>query len=43
MVPRYVDLVAALPRTPTEKVEKAVLRERGVTTTTWDGEAATRS
>jgi crotonobetaine/carnitine-CoA ligase len=43
MVPRYVDLVDKLPRTPTEKVEKAVLRERGVTPTTWDGEAAARS
>jgi crotonobetaine/carnitine-CoA ligase len=43
MVPRYVDLVDELPRTPTEKVEKAVLRERGVTPTTWDGEAAARS
>ena len=29
MVPRYVDVVAELPRTPTEKVEKAVLRTRG--------------
>ena len=36
MVPRYVDVVEALPRTPTEKVEKAQLRERGVTPTTWD-------
>ena len=43
MVPRYVDLIDELPRTPTEKVEKAVLRERGVTATAWDGEAATRS
>lgn len=36
MVPRYVDLVESLPRTPTEKVEKARLREHGVTATTWD-------
>ncbi|MEY2554279.1 MAG: carnitine-CoA ligase [Ilumatobacteraceae bacterium] len=36
MVPRYVDVVASLPRTPTEKVEKAMLRARGVTPTTWD-------
>ncbi len=36
MVPRYVDVVEVLPRTPTEKVEKAQLRQRGVTTTTWD-------
>jgi len=43
MVPRYVDLIDELPRTPTEKVEKGVLRERGVTATSWDGEAAARS
>jgi crotonobetaine/carnitine-CoA ligase len=43
MLPRYVDLVAELPRTPTEKVEKAALRSRGVTATTWDREAATPS
>ena len=36
MVPRYVDVVEVLPRTPTEKVEKAQLRQRGVTPTTWD-------
>ena len=36
MVPRYVDTVAELPRTPTEKVRKDVLRERGLTPTTWD-------
>lgn len=36
MVPRYIDTVESLPRTPTEKVEKALLRERGITSTTWD-------
>ena len=35
MVPEYVDLVETLPRTPTEKVEKAQLRQRGITSTTW--------
>jgi crotonobetaine/carnitine-CoA ligase len=35
MLPRYVDVVESLPRTPTEKVEKGVLRDRGVTPTTW--------
>ncbi len=40
MTPRYVDIVGALPRTPTEKVEKYRLIERGVTPTTWDREAA---
>ena len=36
MVPRYFDSLAELPRTPTEKVRKKELRERGVTATTWD-------
>jgi crotonobetaine/carnitine-CoA ligase len=35
MVPEYVDVVDTLPRTPTEKVEKLQLRERGITPTTW--------
>lgn len=39
MVPRYVDVVRALPLTPTEKVEKYRLVERGVTPTTWDRES----
>ena len=43
MVPRYVDVVEALPRTPTEKVEKSRLRERGVTATTWDRSTARRA
>ncbi|MFT7648041.1 MAG: crotonobetaine/carnitine-CoA ligase [Candidatus Poriferisodalaceae bacterium] len=38
MVPRYFDFVDDLPRTPTEKVRKKVLRDRGITPTTWDGE-----
>jgi crotonobetaine/carnitine-CoA ligase len=40
MLPRYVDVVSALPKTPTEKVEKYRLRERGVTETTWDATRA---
>lgn len=39
MVPRYVDFVVDLPRTPTAKVVKEALRSRGVTPTTWDREA----
>ncbi|MET0816088.1 MAG: AMP-binding protein [Solirubrobacteraceae bacterium] len=39
MTPRYVDVVDALPVTPTEKVEKYRLIERGVTPTTWDRDA----
>jgi crotonobetaine/carnitine-CoA ligase len=42
MLPRYVDVVDALPRTPTEKVEKVALRGRGVTATSWDRESAAR-
>ncbi|WP_265943417.1 AMP-binding protein [Dechloromonas sp. A34] len=38
MVPRYVRFVASLPRTPTEKVQKYVIREQGVTADTWDRE-----
>ena len=36
MVPRYFDTLAELPRTPTEKVRKKELRERGVGPGTWD-------
>jgi crotonobetaine/carnitine-CoA ligase len=39
-VPRYLDVVADLPRTENGKVRKVVLRERGVTGSTWDREAA---
>ncbi|TPQ21530.1 AMP-binding protein [Streptomyces sporangiiformans] len=35
-VPRYIETVPALPLTETGKVRKAVLRERGLTTRTWD-------
>ena len=34
--PRYVEVVDALPRTPTQKVRKQDLRQRAVTSTTWD-------
>jgi crotonobetaine/carnitine-CoA ligase len=36
MVPRYIEIVEALPRTPTNKVRKADLRNDGVTDATWD-------
>ncbi len=35
-VPRYIESVASLPYTPTNKVQKFRLRERGLTETTWD-------
>ncbi|MGJ7562913.1 ATP-dependent acyl-CoA ligase [Variovorax sp. GB1R11] len=36
-VPRYIDLLADLPRTENGKVQKFKLRERGVGPQTWDG------
>ena len=39
MVPRYIEFVAALPKTPTEKVEKYLLA-RPLNAATWDREAA---
>ena len=38
MLPRYVELVDGLPKTPTEKVRKVELRAQGITPTTWDRE-----
>jgi crotonobetaine/carnitine-CoA ligase len=35
-VPRYLEFVDSLPYTPTQKVQKFKLRERGVTAATWD-------
>ena len=40
MVPRYLRFVDELPKTPTQKVEKYVLRREGITADTWDREAA---
>lgn len=40
MVPRYVRVVTALPKTPTQKVQKNLLRTEGVTPDAWDREAA---
>jgi carnitine-CoA ligase len=40
MVPRYVRVVDALPRTPTAKIEKVKLRGEGLTADTWDRESA---
>lgn len=34
--PRYVEIVEALPRTKTEKIQKGVLRDRGLTPATYD-------
>ncbi|MFC9760229.1 AMP-binding protein [Rhodococcus jostii] len=36
MVPRYISFVEAIPKTATSKIRKAVIRDIGVTATTWD-------
>ncbi|MCP3935485.1 MAG: AMP-binding protein [Actinomycetia bacterium] len=40
MLPRYIRTVDALPKTPTQKVQKHLLKTDGVTDDTWDREAA---
>ena len=39
-VPRYVEVVESLPKTPSERIEKAKVRERGITDAAWDSNAA---
>jgi crotonobetaine/carnitine-CoA ligase len=38
MVPRYLEIVESLPKTPTQKVRKVDLRTAGVGPDTWDGQ-----
>ena len=40
MVPRYVELCTELPTTETHRVQKRILKDRGVGPDTWDREAA---
>ncbi len=40
MVPRFIRVVDELPKTPTAKVEKHILRAEGLTADTWDRERA---
>jgi crotonobetaine/carnitine-CoA ligase len=40
MVPRFIRFVEGLPMTPTQKVQKHLLRDAGVTPDTWDREVA---
>ena len=40
MLPRYVRIMTDLPLTPTQKVEKYILRQQGLTSDTWDREKA---
>jgi crotonobetaine/carnitine-CoA ligase len=35
-IPRYIEMMAALPTTENGKLQKFRLRERGVTAATWD-------
>jgi crotonobetaine/carnitine-CoA ligase len=39
MIPRFIRILDDLPKTPTAKVRKTVLREEGITPDTWDREA----
>ena len=40
MLPRYIRVVEELPKTPTQKVQKNLLKQEGVTKDTWDRESA---
>ncbi|MGA2464792.1 MAG: ATP-dependent acyl-CoA ligase [Thermodesulfobacteriota bacterium] len=39
-VPRFVEFMESLPKTPTDRVEKYKLKQAGITTNTWDREKA---
>ena len=39
-VPRYVEFMESLPKTPTERIEKYKLKQAGITPNTWDREKA---
>ncbi|HKC28082.1 MAG TPA: AMP-binding protein [Jatrophihabitans sp.] len=39
MVPRYIEIVSSLPKTPTQKIEKFRLQAQPLTDATWDAEA----
>ena len=40
MLPRYIRVLDELPKTPTHKVQKFVLRSQGCAPGTWDRDAA---
>jgi crotonobetaine/carnitine-CoA ligase len=40
MIPRYIRIMDNLPRTPTQKVQKHLIRAEGITADTWDREQA---
>jgi crotonobetaine/carnitine-CoA ligase len=37
-VPRFIEVVDTLPKTPSERIEKGTVRARGITPATWDSE-----
>ena len=39
-VPRFVEFMDSLPKTPTERVQKYLLKQAGVTPNTWDSDKA---
>jgi crotonobetaine/carnitine-CoA ligase len=39
-VPRFVEFMESLPKTPTERVQKYLLKQAGITPNTWDREKA---
>ena len=39
-VPRYIEYLDDIPKTPTQKIQKSKLRDRGLSPATWDREAA---
>lgn len=39
-VPRYIEFMDSFPRTPSEKIQKNLLRDAGITPQTWDRVAA---
>ncbi len=38
-VPRYIEFMDEIPKTPTQKIQKNKLRDRGLSAATWDREA----
>ena len=40
MIPRFIRIMDDLPKTPTQKVQKHLLRDEGVTGDTWDRDKA---
>jgi crotonobetaine/carnitine-CoA ligase len=39
-LPRYIEIVDDLPKTPSERIAKGVVRERGLTDAAWDAEGS---